>query len=234
MIRILVTLMLLAHPLLADWVLIQNTRLHEQVGVDIRTIDLADASPITNPDGRDFLAAHPVPTRFPAVYNREHGEWIEYSGDLAADKAAVMERVATRPETLEQLLFRITATQVLAANDLAPEEVLVLAEAFRPWRVGIAVEAGHFYRYEGEPYKVIQPHTTQADWTPPLTPALWQPILPVGDSGYPPWVEPAGAHDAYAIGDRVEHAGSVWESTIAANTVEPGTHPGFDWWVEVN
>ena len=29
------------------------------------------------------------------------------------------------------------------------------------------------YQYNGKLYKCIQPHTTQADWTPDVTPALW-------------------------------------------------------------
>jgi hypothetical protein len=47
-----------------------------------------------------------------------------------------------------------------------------------------------------------------------------------------PWVAPTGAHDAPGIGDHRWHNSRVWRSTIVGNTVEPGTHPGFDWWVE--
>jgi len=50
--------------------------------------------------------------------------------------------------------------------------------------------------------------------------------------GVDPWVAPTGSHDAYNVGDHAFHAGVVWRSTIVGNTVEPGTHPGFDWWVE--
>lgn len=39
-----------------------------------------------------------------------------------------------------------------------------------------------------------------------------------------PWVQPAGAHDAYGLGDRVTHDGSVWESTVDANVWAPGVH----------
>lgn len=37
-----------------------------------------------------------------------------------------------------------------------------------------------------------------------------------------PWKQPAGAHDAYAIGVIVSHDGSRWRSTIEANVWEPG------------
>jgi hypothetical protein len=44
------------------------------------------------------------------------------------------------------------------------------------WEVGIAVTVGEEYLYQpdGFTYRVIQSHTTQAGWTPPAVPALWQ------------------------------------------------------------
>ena len=47
---------------------------------------------------------------------------------------------------------------------------------------------------------------------------------PAGD-GYPEWVQPTGAHDAYQMGDRVIFDGSVYESTINANTWSPADYP---------
>jgi len=51
-------------------------------------------------------------------------------------------------------------------------------------------------------------------------------------AGVERWTMPTGAHDAPGVGDHRWHDGRVWRSTIVGNTVEPGTHPGFDWWVE--
>lgn len=41
---------------------------------------------------------------------------------------------------------------------------------------------------------------------------------------YPDWKQPAGAHDAYAVGDRVMHNGKAWESTASGNAWEPGVY----------
>ena len=41
------------------------------------------------------------------------------------------------------------------------------------WSVGLAVEVGQRYQYGYRLYKVVQAHTTQADWTPDVTRALW-------------------------------------------------------------
>ena len=46
-------------------------------------------------------------------------------------------------------------------------------ELYPVWTDGIAVSVGDRYQYEGKLYKCVQPHTTQADWTPDITPALW-------------------------------------------------------------
>ena len=46
-------------------------------------------------------------------------------------------------------------------------------ELYPVWAVGIAVAKDSRYQYNGKLYKVVQAHTTQADWTPDITPALW-------------------------------------------------------------
>ena len=46
-------------------------------------------------------------------------------------------------------------------------------ELYPVWAVGLAVEVGQRYQFNGKLYKCRQAHTTQADWTPDITPALW-------------------------------------------------------------
>ena len=58
----------------------------------------------------------------------------------------------------------------LAADD---NTALTGIELYPVWAVGLAVEVGQRYQYNGKLYKVVQAHTTQADWTPDVTPALW-------------------------------------------------------------
>lgn len=42
-----------------------------------------------------------------------------------------------------------------------------------PWTVGEVVTAGDLRTYEGTVYQCLQPHTTQADWTPVAAVSLW-------------------------------------------------------------
>jgi hypothetical protein len=56
-------------------------------------------------------------------------------------------------------------------------------------------------------------------WAPPIG---WREIVAVG---YPAWVQPTGAHDAYKVGDRVSFNGANYESTIAGNVWSPTAYP---------
>jgi chitin-binding protein len=43
--------------------------------------------------------------------------------------------------------------------------------------VGATYAVGNVVTYNGASYRCIQAHTVHSDsWTPPTTPALWQPI----------------------------------------------------------
>src|SRR5690606_24732684 len=70
--------------------------------------------------------------------------------------------------------------------------------------------------YNGVRFKALQAHTTQVDWRPDLTPALWA-VVEQEPSGTQPWVQPQGAHDAYQLGAQVTQNGLTWESTVANN-----------------
>ena len=103
---------------------------------------------------------------------------------------------------------------------------LELIELFPAYRVGVAYVAGDRFRYDGKLYRVVQAHTSQADWVPDGTPALYT-VVSVEE--WPEWVQPTGAHDAYAAGAKVTHNGKHWVSDIDNNTWAPGAYG----WTEV-
>lgn len=92
------------------------------------------------------------------------------------------------------------------------------------WRAGEAVTVGARRWYDGTLVECVQAHTTQADWTPPVTPALWKQHR----AELAAWVQPAGAHDAYPLGARVTYNGRRWRSTTAANVWAPGVYGWVD------
>ena len=112
---------------------------------------------------------------------------------------------------------------------LTDEQAEAIVDAFPAWAVGRAYAVGDRVRYEGALYKVIQAHTSQADWTPDVAVSLFVRLSPEeGDDDpttIPEWVQPTGAQDAYNTGDRVRYEGSVYESTIDGNVWSPADYP---------
>lgn len=92
------------------------------------------------------------------------------------------------------------------------------------WAAGEQVLVGNVRSYGGSDYQCIQAHVTQVSWEPPNVPALWQVVEEEEET--PAWVQPTGAHDAYAMGARVTYNGQAWESTVNANVWAPGV---FGW-----
>ena len=107
------------------------------------------------------------------------------------------------------------------AENLSDETALDYTELYPQWLADHAYIIGDRVRDEGILYKCVQSHTSQSDWQPHLTPALW---TRVSIEEWPEWVQPTGAHDAYPYGAKVSHAGKHWISGIEANTYEPGVY----------
>lgn len=108
-----------------------------------------------------------------------------------------------------------------AASVTEDTTALELIELFPAYRVGVAYVVGDRFRYGGKLYRVVQAHTSQADWVPDVTPALYT-VVSVEE--WPDWVQPTGAHDAYAAGAKVAHGGKHWVSDVDSNTWAPGVY----------
>ena len=135
---------------------------------------------------------------------------------------------AIKAEVVKQYCEDVAAYVVKVPEILPILSNIVEVKSYKEWQVKLVVKAGEVYlfRPNGNLYKVIQPHTTQADWTPDITPALWVKFHDPSSGTYPEWTQPAGAHDAYALGYKVTHTGRLWESLYDANVWEPGV---FGW-----
>lgn len=120
---------------------------------------------------------------------------------------------------------RLTVDSMILAAELDDATVAAVADLYDPWRPGVEVAVGDLYRHDGTVVECVQAHTTQADWTPPSTPALWKVHRTTSGATPDEWVQPTGSHDAYGIGDRVTFEGAVWESTIDGNVWSPTGYP---------
>lgn len=122
-------------------------------------------------------------------------------------------------------LFKIREMIEKASTSLPDEDAIEAAELFPAWAVGVAYSVGERVQYDGKLYKVVQAHTSQADWTPPTVPALFTEVAKPGE--IPVWKQPTGAQDAYNKGDKVHYPTAddpVYESTVDANVWSPDTH----------
>lgn len=110
------------------------------------------------------------------------------------------------------------------SKNATDEQALDNVVAFPKW------EEDHIYflderiRYNDVLYKVLQQHTSQADWTPDIAVSLY---VKVSIEEFPAWIQPTGSADAYSIGSKCSHNEKHWISTVDANVWEPGVY-GWD------
>ena len=139
--------------------------------------------------------------------------------------------IYTRVENLENLVNNLIETinnsKFYTDADIASVRKNVRdldGEMFPEWNPdSYDYFAGERCKDEGIYYRCIQPHTSQLDWKPSLTPSLW---VAIDDPSieWPDWKQPSGAHDAYNKGDKVSHIEKHWVSDIDANVYEPSVY----------
>ena len=80
-----------------------------------------------------------------------------------------------KAKQLRQLIEQLAVT-------LADETALTGVELFPMWAIGRAYAVDDRVQHNGTLYKCVQAHTSQADWTPDKTPALWA-VVSKGQTG---------------------------------------------------
>lgn len=115
--------------------------------------------------------------------------------------------------------------KILTYSSMSEEDKSDLVKDIKVWIVGESLKVGDLRRVGNIAYEVIQPHTTQADWRPEGTPALYKVHIPTkneeGEEVIPDFKQPTGAHDVYNVGDKVIYEGKIYESVIDNNSFSP-------------
>lgn len=121
------------------------------------------------------------------------------------------------------------AADYAAAKAEVEEVAEEVAEARSEWElhIGEPVKAGDIIVHDGIRYRVVQDHTLQADWVPGQVPALYVAEGAEGEPAeeWPEYVQPTGAHDAYAKGAKITYKGQHYISLIDANVYTPEAYP---------
>jgi len=144
-----------------------------------------------------------------------------------------------RLKPIEQLRVRSQSGEVdneateAAIQSHYTDHYAVLEGLAVEWEVGLKCERGQAEPiiYDGKLYNVNITHTVvDPNHTPDIVENLYTEIPAPAGSGYPVWYQPAGAHDAWHLNDRVEwpEGGQVWQCTgtdAGGNNVwEPGVY----------
>ena len=111
-----------------------------------------------------------------------------------------------------------------SVESLPDTEALDCVTLFPEWAVGVTYVVDERVGYNEKLYRVVQAHTSQADWTPDVTPALFTEVAQPGE--IPVWKQPTGAQDAYMKDDKVwypEKDTTIYISLINNNVWAPGT-----------
>jgi len=123
-------------------------------------------------------------------------------------------------------LYKIRSMIEKAAVFLADGDAIEAPELFPAWASGKTYALNDRVQYGGKLYKCVQAHTSQADWKPDVTPALWTEVAKPGE--IPVWKQPTGAQDAFNTGDKVWFHyvnTTVYESLIDNNVWSPEAYP---------
>lgn len=107
------------------------------------------------------------------------------------------------------------------AVTLDDETALTGPELFPMWKPETDYALGERVQHMSTLYKCVQTHTSQENWTPAATPALW---VRVSLDEYPEWVQPTGTHDAYNTGDKVTYQGERYVCDVDGNTWAPDVY----------
>ena len=129
-----------------------------------------------------------------------------------------------RNDLVEQAQAIRAGMQALART--APDAVLLAQPMvmYDEWSAeSVEYVSGDIRQYNGLLYRCVQAHTSQATWTPEAAASLWTRIADPAQE-WPEWIQPTGAHNAYAQGAKVSHNGKHWISNVANNVWEPGVY----------
>ena len=118
---------------------------------------------------------------------------------------------------------KIIEALVTLRESASDADALNAVALYPAWREGVTYTIGQRMRYDGTLYRVLQDHTSQADWTPGAAPSLFAKVLIPEAETILEWEQPDSTNP-YMQGDRVTHNGKTWVSDIDDNVWEPGVY----------
>ena len=155
--------------------------------------------------------------------------------EIQAEKLSLS--ASNREQKIKEASDAMIVTELMNETDI--ETVLGNLDIYPMWETGLHVInkadspngiPDRFKAFNADNeltlYEVVLSHTTQADWQPKDTPAMFKVVAP--DGVIPVFKKPTGAHDAYQKDDKVHfptESDPVYKSKIDGNTYSPIEYP---------
>lgn len=129
-----------------------------------------------------------------------------------------------RYDTVEQAQAKKASIDTAGAM-LTDEQAIEVIDLYDEWAVGVTYKVNTRIRYGEKLYKVLQEHTTQADWTPDVTPALYVEVAPAGQ--YREIKDGMLSTEAFAKGEIGwwKEKDNLYESLFDGNVYTPDSYP---------
>ena len=126
---------------------------------------------------------------------------------------------------IDEARYLRSVIEQLSVN-LDDEQAVEAVELLLAWKAGTEYKIGDRVRYSDVLYKVLQDHTSQADWAPDTAVSLYVRVLIPDPEVIPVWEQPS-AENAYMKGDKVYFPTAeddIYESTIDNNVWSPADY----------
>ena len=122
----------------------------------------------------------------------------------------VMYKPDKTPEAQSSMVQAAVAVAQIQAQNLTDEQALAVKDIYPVWDGnGVSYQKDYYLTHNGKLYKVLQTHTSQADWSPDAAPSLFAEVLPgQGGTSVGEWVQPDSTNP-YMAGDQVTHNGET-------------------------
>lgn len=144
------------------------------------------------------------------------------------ENVSLMKKEMQSGKGIESYSDVLTLAKIQAQN-LDDTQSLSVKGLFGEWNGnGANYKAGYKLRYNDTLYKVLQDHTSQADWIPDVSMSLFAKVLIPDASVIPEWEQPDSTNP-YMTGDKVTHNNKTYVSDVDNNVWEPGEYG----WTEV-
>lgn len=169
----------------------------DEQGHDNVITDRTKAGSIT--DNRD--GTYICKMGYPNTTEQDLQDEVNTARQETVQAQAVTEALAGQGVATVEAAQAMRATIESAAALLSDSQAAAVPSLSKLWVVGESVKTGdrRYYPQTDRLYKCVQPHTTQADWTPDKTPAMWA-VIDIAHAGTQDDPIPAAAGMEYEYG----------------------------------